>query len=107
MHDGKTVSFKSYTHVFFMNFLTTDHMLFSLMFVALCIEGVGGLIWIFSTTLCLSIFSMIMIMFRAALYPVKLTSIPQTANEYDGKTEVVQYKQTSDEHADTAEPVIY
>ena len=38
---------------------------------AFCVQGVGGLTTIFATTLVISIFSMCMIMFRAALYPVK------------------------------------
>ncbi|KAL7540001.1 hypothetical protein ACHAXR_010807 [Thalassiosira sp. AJA248-18] len=38
---------------------------------AVCVEGVGGLTWLFSTAFCLTLFAMIMIMFRAALYPVK------------------------------------
>ena len=37
---------------------------------AFCSQGVSGLTYIFSTTLVISVFSMIMIMFRAALYPV-------------------------------------
>jgi len=38
---------------------------------ALCLDGVGGLTWLFSTSIFLVVFAMIMIMFRAALYPVK------------------------------------
>jgi len=38
---------------------------------AFCVQGVGGINAIFYTTLVISIFSMCMIMFRAALYPIK------------------------------------
>jgi hypothetical protein len=38
---------------------------------AICTSGVEGLTYIFATTLTISICSMMMIMFRAALYPVK------------------------------------
>ena len=38
---------------------------------AFCTSGVDGLRTIFATMLAISIFSMIMIMFRAALYPIK------------------------------------
>ena len=37
---------------------------------AICVEGVYGLTWLFSTSLLLSLFAMVMIMFRAGLYPV-------------------------------------
>jgi len=38
---------------------------------AICIDGVDGLAWLFSTSLSLAVFAMTMITFRAALYPVK------------------------------------
>ena len=38
---------------------------------ALCTEGVDGLTWIFSSSFAIFMFAMIMITFRAALYPVK------------------------------------
>jgi len=38
---------------------------------AVCVESVSGLAYIFSTTMVISVFSMLMIMFRAALYPVQ------------------------------------
>jgi len=38
---------------------------------AVCVESVNGLTYIFSTTMVISVFSMVMIMFRAALYPVQ------------------------------------
>jgi len=41
---------------------------------AVCVQGVEGLTWLFSTSLFLTLFAMMMIMFRAALYPVKRPS---------------------------------
>ena len=38
---------------------------------AICVDGVGGLQWLFPTCLLLAIFAMLMLTFRAALYPVK------------------------------------
>lgn len=38
---------------------------------AVCVEAVGGLTWLYTTSFSLAIFSMMMITFRAALYPVK------------------------------------
>jgi hypothetical protein len=38
---------------------------------AFCVQGVSGLTYIFSTTMVIAIFSMVMIMFRAAMYPIK------------------------------------
>eukprot|EP00985_Skeletonema_marinoi_P018908 scaffold10698_cov213-Skeletonema_marinoi.AAC.15 len=38
---------------------------------AVCVESVSGLAYIFSTTMVISVFSTLMIMFRAALYPVQ------------------------------------
>jgi hypothetical protein len=43
----------------------------TLMYDAVCTDGVDGLSWIFSTSLFLVVFAMFLIMFRAALYPVK------------------------------------
>lgn len=43
---------------------------------ALCLDGVGGLTWLFSTSIFLVVFAMIMIMFRAALYPIKRPASP-------------------------------
>lgn len=37
---------------------------------AICVDGVGGLEWLFPTCLLLAIFAMSMLTFRAALYPV-------------------------------------
>lgn len=49
---------------------------------ALCGEGVNGLGWIFSTSFFIFVFSMLMITFRAGLYPVKNLPVPasQTLN---------------------------
>jgi hypothetical protein len=38
---------------------------------AFCEEAVAGMSWIFYTTLFVAIFSMFLIMFRSALYPIK------------------------------------
>jgi len=38
---------------------------------AICDEGVNGLTWLFSTAFALAFFAMLMITFRAGLYPVK------------------------------------
>jgi hypothetical protein len=38
---------------------------------AICVDGVEGLDWLFPTCLLLAIFAMLMLTFRAALYPVK------------------------------------
>ena len=39
--------------------------------IAVCINGVGGLTWIFATMLLMAILAMFMLTFRAALHPVK------------------------------------
>ena len=38
---------------------------------AICVDGVGGLTWLFTSSFFLVMFAMIMLMFRAALYPAK------------------------------------
>jgi hypothetical protein len=38
---------------------------------AICVDGAGGLEWLFPSCLLLAIFAMLMLTFRAALYPVK------------------------------------
>lgn len=43
---------------------------------AFCDEAVAGMSWIFYTTLFIAIFSMFLIMFRAALYPIKEVALP-------------------------------
>jgi len=59
---------------------------------AFCVQGVSGLTYIFSTTLVISIFSMVMIMFRAALYPIKE---PNSGSRDDDAVEVVNYKESA------------
>lgn len=44
---------------------------------ALCVEGVNGLAWIFFTSLVVFLFGMLMLMFRAGLYPVTVTRAPE------------------------------
>mmetsp|Transcript_4543 Transcript_4543/g.7582 ORF Transcript_4543/g.7582 Transcript_4543/m.7582 type:complete len:173 (-) Transcript_4543:138-656(-) len=61
---------------------------------ALCIEGVSGLKSIFTTTLIISIFSMIMIMFRAALYPIKEPDV-KLASSDENAMEVAKYNEDS------------
>lgn len=41
---------------------------------AICIGAVGGLTWLYSSAFAMFLFSMLMIMFRAGLYPVKYPS---------------------------------
>ena len=62
---------------------------------AICVDGVGGLAWLFSTSLFLAIFSMVMIMFRAALYPVKRPSVRPNS----GLTESLLSKSSRGQHA--------
>merc|ERR1711862_410861 len=57
---------------------------------AFCSEGVSGLQYIFSTTLCMAIFSMTMVMFRAALYPVKTVGGDGNGDSSDGRVAVFQ-----------------
>ncbi|KAL7531419.1 hypothetical protein ACHAXR_004030 [Thalassiosira sp. AJA248-18] len=70
---------------------------------AFCVEGVSGLKYIFSTTLVISIFSMVMLMFRAALYPIK-ESAAQSVSESDNAMEVVEYNEESE---NDDKPVVY
>lgn len=60
---------------------------------AFCVEGVSGLKYIFSTTLFISIFSMVMIMFRAALYPIKESAAKPASGSDEGAMEVVKYNE--------------
>jgi len=57
---------------------------------AFCLEGVSGLTYIFTTTLCMAIFSMLMIMFRAALYPVKTVGSNGNSDNSDNNVAVFQ-----------------
>jgi len=49
---------------------------------AICVEGVDGLAWLYSTSFVMSIFAMVMITFRAGLYPVKQHPAPSKNNKY-------------------------
>eukprot|EP00804_Cyclotella_cryptica_P028320 CCRYP_013192-RC/>CCRYP_013192-RC protein AED:0.03 eAED:0.03 QI:643/1/1/1/1/1/6/298/517 len=62
---------------------------------ALCSSGVSGLSWIFFTTLTVAISSMMMMTFRAALYPIKEAS-GEIASK-DGEVEVVRYQHNDNE----------
>ena len=75
---------------------------------AFCVQGVTGLTYIFSTTLVISIFSMVMIMFRAALYPIKEPDM-QPVSKSDDAMEVVKYNANSsgEENAEVEKAVIY
>ena len=74
VHDGEP----SATFLFFYCFIFI-HLLwllacifiFNLLGAAVCVEAVGGLTWLYTTSFSLAMFSMMMITFRAALYPVK------------------------------------
>lgn len=59
---------------------------------AFCVEGVSGMSYIFATSLCISIFSMIMIMFRAAMYPIKESAAIAGGKSVDEAVEVVHYE---------------
>jgi hypothetical protein len=68
---------------------------------AFCVEGVSGLAYIFIASLIVATFSMVMIMLRAALYPIK----EATASESRGGEviEVVKEKQQHNQPPDEAE----
>ena len=70
---------------------------------AFCVQGVGGLTYIFSTTLIISIFSMIMIMLRAALYSVKEPPADQLASKSKSEdvVEVAKYNENENENDNT------
>ncbi|KAL7551454.1 hypothetical protein ACHAWF_014641 [Thalassiosira exigua] len=82
---------------------------------AFCVTGVSGLTYIFATTLVISVFSMVMIMFRAALYPSVEPGVqPAQICEEDAAEEVVKYESNNqpgegnDEHErENVGPVIY
>ncbi len=57
---------------------------------ALCTQAVAGMSWIFYTTLFIAIFSMVLIMTRAALYPIQDRDTLESIDEEDG-IEVVKY----------------
>lgn len=79
---------------------------------AVCIQGVSGLTWIFATTLTMAICSMMMLMFRAAMYPVREAPSEKDANNSGANEEVLKYDDGSSQHVEeeghevaTAEPV--
>ncbi len=79
---------------------------------AVCVQGVSGLTWIFATTLTMAIFSMIMLMFRAAMYPVREAPCEKYANNGGADEEAVKYFDGSQQEVEeegheveTAEPV--
>ncbi len=68
---------------------------------AFCVEGVSGLAYIFIASLVVAIFSMVMIMLRAALYPIK----EATASDSRGGEiiEVIKEKEQQNQPPDKAE----
>lgn len=56
---------------------------------ALCTQAVTGMSWIFYTTLFIGIFSMVLLMTRAALYPVHDRALPTLGSNED-EIEVVK-----------------
>ena len=69
---------------------------------AFCVEGVTGLTYIFATTLVIAVLSMVMIMFRAALYPIKdSVSVPGPGGEgavlAESYNDVMGYNENSGE----------
>ncbi len=51
---------------------------------ALCDEAVAGMSWIFFTTPLIAIFSMLSLMFRSALYPIKDFALPASSSDENG-----------------------
>ena len=68
---------------------------------AFCVQGVSGLTYIFSTTMVIAIFSMVMIMFRAAMYPIKEPSDDDLKLESDAADD------DAAEEEEEEKPVIY
>lgn len=64
---------------------------------AVCSGGVQGLSWIFFTMLTIALSSMMMITFRAALYPIRGDS---DALSKAGDAEIVHYQQHANEPQD-------
>lgn len=59
---------------------------------AFCNQAVAGMSWIFSTTLVIAIFSMVLIMTRAALYPIRdRKDMPKFSSVEEDEMEVVKY----------------
>ena len=69
---------------------------------AFCVQGVSGLTYIFSTTMVIAIFSMVMIMFRAAMYPIKE---PSGDSKLESEDEVAHPPAAEEEEEE--KPVIY
>lgn len=74
---------------------------------AFCVQGVSGLTYIFSTTMVIAIFSMVMIMFRAAMYPIKEPSddLKLESHEDGGPTPAADDDDAAAEEEE--KPVIY
>ena len=58
---------------------------------AFCNQAVAGMSWIFSTTLFIAIFSMVLIMTRAALYPIREWKDMRKSSTVEDEMEVVKY----------------
>lgn len=89
--------------------LSFDHdQLDTFVHQAFCVQGVSGLTYIFSTTMVIAIFSMVMIMFRAAMYPIKE---PSDDLKLESEDEVAHPPPADDDAAAEEEgeekPVIY
>ena len=76
---------------------------------AFCVQGVSGLTYIFSTTMVIAIFSMVMIMFRAAMYPIKEPSDDdlKLESEDGGPTPADADDHAAAEEEEEEKPVIY
>ena len=72
---------------------------------AFCVQGVSGLTYIFSTTLVIAICSMLMIMFRAAMYPIKEPSDDDLKLESEDQGE--DGGPAAGEEEEEEKPVIY
>ena len=63
---------------------------------AFCVQGVSGLSYIFGTTMVIAIFSMVMVMLRAAIYPIKEAKAPLVAAVSGADAmEVMEYNEDS------------
>ena len=58
---------------------------------AFCNQAVAGMSWIFSTTLVIAIFSMVLIMTRASLYPIREWNDMRKSSTVEDEMEVVKY----------------
>lgn len=75
---------------------------------AVCTDGIDGLSWIFASSLFLVVFSIILFMFRAAMYPVKMRNMiremipkrtPDLQDPKQGDQELEQFKTFNDEQS--------